>query len=155
MFIIQKICICCLVFFLRDAVISGESSRESYLDKIQRRYIPRLPYLMIPVIVVPIIKKKTLVGYLTIMAEIKGSGIEEYRKLQADLFLLRDEIFSDLYMAMSRLWIGPEPPTAHSLENRIQRRISAFYKKSMVQDVMLHILQLSLLPASNNLNPSL
>lgn len=118
---------------------------ESYLEKLQRRYIPRLPYLMIPAILIPIIKKGALAGHLLIMVELKGAGTEEYRKLQTDIIQIRDEIFCDLYSAMSRLWIGPESPKASTLEKRIQRRINNFYKSPMVESTRLHVMQLSLI----------
>lgn len=128
----------------------GKVSQDSYLEKIQRRYVPRLPYLMIPAIVVPIIKKGALAGHLIVMPELKGTGIEEYRKLQADIIKIRDEIFCDLYLAMSRLWIGPEAPSADTLEKRIEKRINEFYKKNMVESVTLHLLQLSLIQNTQN-----
>ncbi len=124
------------------------SSEDSYLEKIQRRYIPRLPYLMIPAIVVPVIKKGALAGHLIVMAELKGVGTEEYRKLQTDIVKVRDEIFCDLYLAMSRLWIGPEAPQARTLEKRIEKRINTFYKSSMVESARLHVMQLSLVQNS-------
>lgn len=146
MFIIQKICVLSLVFMLGGKLIAQDNaSNESYLQKIQRRYIPRLPYLMIPAIVVPIIKKGALAGHLTIMVEIKSIGVKEYRKLQTDLILVRDEIFCDLYNAMSRLWIGPEAPSADTLERRIQNRINKFYGSAMIEKALLHVMQLSLL----------
>ena len=121
------------------------SSGSSYLEKIQRRYISRLPYLMIPVMVVPVIKKGDLAGHLTIMVELKSTGIDNYRELQVESIKLRDEIFCDLYSAMSRLWLGPEAPAASLLENRIKKIINTFYKKEMVESVRLHIMQLSLI----------
>ncbi len=122
-----------------------KSSDGSYLEKIQRRYISRLPYLMIPVMIIPVIKRGDLAGHLTIMVELKGTGTESYRKLQIDSVLLRDEIFCDLYFAMSRLWLGPETPSANILENRIKKRINVFYKKELVENVRLHTMQLSLI----------
>jgi hypothetical protein len=112
-----------------------KSSGSSYLEKIQRRYVSRLPYLMIPVMVVPVIK----------MVELKSTGIDNYRELQVETIKLRDEIFCDLYSAMSRLWLGPEAPEASILENRIKKRINTFYKREMVENVRLHIMQLSLI----------
>ena len=122
-----------------------KSSGSSYLEKIQRRYISRLPYLMIPVIVVPVIKKGDLAGHLTIMVELKSTGIDNYRELQVETIKLRDEIFCDLYSVMSHLWLGPEAPAASILENRIKKRINTFYKREMVENVRLHIMQLSLI----------
>ncbi|MFN6415526.1 MAG: hypothetical protein ACK4V2_07145 [Pseudomonadota bacterium] len=146
MFIIQKICLLSLLFmFGREVIAQDNASNESYLQKIQRRYIPRLPYLMVPALVVPIIKKGALAGHLTIMVEIKSAGVEEYRKLQADLILIRDEIFCDLYNAMARLWLGPKPPSADTLERRIQNRINKFYGNPMVEKALLHVMQLSLI----------
>lgn len=157
MFIIQKISIFIMAFLCAGVVIAQSEPlpSESYLEKLQRRYIPRLPYLMIPVIVVPIIKKGDLVGYLTIMAELKGAGVEEYRKLQVDSILIRDEIFCDLYTAMSRLWIGPEPPSVSTIEKRIIQRVNKFYKKNKVEKVVLHIVQLSLIASPKNSTSSL
>jgi hypothetical protein len=122
-----------------------KSSGSSYLEKIQRRYISRLPYLMIPVMVVPVIKKSDLAGHLTIMVELKSTGIDNYRELQVETIKLRDEIFCDLYSAMSQLWLGPEAPAASILENRIKKRVNTFYKREMVENVRLHIMQLSLI----------
>ena len=132
-----------------ETKIEGNKKKRgvSYLEKVQRRYIARLPYLMIPVMVIPVIKKGDLAGYLTIMVELKGTGVESYRALQADLIRIRDEIFCDLYVAMSRLWLGPKPPSANVLENRIKKRINTFYKKEMAETARLHIMQLSLLHA--------
>lgn len=132
---------------------------ESYLEKIQRRYIPRLPYLMIPAIIVPIVKKGAeegvLKGYMLIMVELKGIGTDEYRKMQHDIILIRDEIFCDLYSAMSRLWIEPEAPAAKTIEKRVKKRINKFYKKAMVESATLHVLQLSLNHSPKNTAPTL
>ena len=95
--------------------------------------------------VVPVIKKGDLAGHLTIMVELKSTGIDNYRELQVESIKLRDEIFCDLYSAMSRLWLGPEAPAASLLENRIKKIINTFYKKEMVESVRLHIMQLSLI----------
>lgn len=122
-----------------------KKSKESYLEKVQRRYVSRLPYTMVPLMVVPIIKKGELAGYLTIMVELKGEGIENYRKLQGDSILIRDEIFCDLYFAMSRLWLGPDAPEAQTIENRIKKRINKYYKGEIVEKARLHVMQFSLL----------
>jgi hypothetical protein len=122
-----------------------KKSKESYLEKVQRRYVSRLPYTMVPLMVVPIIKKGELAGYLTIMVELKGAGIENYRKLQGDSILVRDEIFCDLYFAMSRLWLGPDAPEAQIIENRIKKRINKYYKSEIVEKARLHVMQFSLL----------
>lgn len=122
-----------------------KKSKESYLEKVQRRYVSRLPYVMVPLMVVPIIKKGELAGNLTIMVELKGAGVENYRKLRADSILIRDEIFCDLYFAMSRLWLGPDPPEAHILENRIKKRINKYYKTEITEQARLHVMQFSLL----------
>lgn len=132
---------------------------ESYLGKIQRRYIPRLPYLMIPAIIIPIVKKGAeegvLKGYMLVMIELKGLGTKEYRKMQQDIILIRDEIFCDLYSAMSRLWIEPEAPVAKTIEKRIKKRINKFYKKTMVESATLHLLQLTLNQLPKNDTPTL
>lgn len=98
--------------------------------------------------IVPVLKKGDLVGYLTIMVELKGTTIENYRKLQVDLILVRDEIFCDLYFAMSRLWLGPEAPDANVIENRIKKRVNKYYKKEIAEKAQLHVMQFSLLPNS-------
>ena len=135
---------------IEDSEDSGKKkkkkkSKESYLEKVQRRYVSRLPYTMVPLMVVPIIKKGELAGYLTIMVELKGAGIENYRKLQGDSILVRDEIFCDLYFAMSRLWLGPDAPEAQIIENRIKKRINKYYKSEIVEKARLHVMQFSLL----------
>ena len=122
-----------------------KKSKESYLTKVQRRYVSRLPYIMVPVMVVPVLKKGELAGYLTVMVEIKGNSVEGYRKLQADSILIRDEIFCDLYFAMSRLWLGPEPPSAGIIESRIKKRINKYYKTEIAEKARLHVMQFSLL----------
>lgn len=123
----------------------NQSSNNSYLEKIRRRYVSRLPYLMIPIMVVPVIKKGEIVGYLTVMTELKGNSVKSYRKLQEDTVKIRDEIFCDLYFAMSRLWLGPEPPSPAVLENRIKKRINQYYKEELAEKARLHVMQLSLI----------
>ncbi len=123
---------------------SKKKQKESYLEKVQRRYVSRLPYIMVPIMVVPVLKKGELAGYLTIMVELKGTGVESYRKLQADSMIIRDEIFCDLYFAMSRLWLGPEPPSANIIESRIKKRINKYYKTEIAEKARLHVMQFSL-----------
>lgn len=128
-----------------DEKKNKKKARISYLEKVQRRYVSRLPYIMVPLIIVPVLKKGDLLGYLTIMVELKGSTIENYRKLQVDLILIRDEIFCDLYLAMSRLWLGPEAPEASVIENRIKKRVNKYYKKEIAEKARLHVMQFTLL----------
>jgi hypothetical protein len=131
-----------------DKKNSKKKSNISYLEKVQRRYVSRLPYIMVPLMIVPVLKKGELAGYLTIMVELKGTTVENYRKLQVDLVLVRDEIFCDLYFAMSRLWLGPEAPEASVIENRIKKRINKYYKKEIAEKARLHVMQFSLLQNS-------
>lgn len=131
-----------------DKKNSKKKSNISYLEKVQRRYVSRLPYIMVPLMIVPVLKKGELAGYLTIMVELKGTTVESYRKLQVDLILVRDEIFCDLYFAMSRFWLGPEAPEASVIENRIKKRVNKYYKKEIAEKARLHVMQFSLLPNS-------
>lgn len=122
-----------------------EKKKElSYLEKLQRRYIPRLPYLMIPSMGIPILKNGTSVGNLSILVELKGKDVESFRKLQADAVLLKDEIFCDLYYAMSRLWLGPDEPKISVLEARIKKRINQYYKSDLVEKARFHVFSMTL-----------
>ncbi len=121
-----------------------ESDKSTYLEKLKSRYVSRLPYLMIPVMIVPVIKKGELIGYLTVMPQLKGNGVESYRKLQAEIIKIKDEIFCDLFYAMSRLWIGPEPPLATAIEGRIKKRLRHFFKEELIERVNLHFMKFSI-----------
>ncbi len=128
----------------------GKNKKLSYLEKVQSRYVSRLPYIMVPVMIVTVIKKGDLLGYLTIMPELKGKDVESYRKLWVEIVKIQDEIFCDLFSAMSILWIGPEPPTAEVIEGRIKKRLSNFFKKELVEKVKLHFMEFT--PIRDNLD---
>jgi hypothetical protein len=120
--------------------IRNQNIGESYLEKVQKRYVSRMPYVMVPLIVIPVVKKHEVIGYLTIMPEIKGKDVEAYRKIVKDLVLLRDAIYCDLFSALNRLWIGPEPPSADTIAGRIKKCVTDVCKSDIAEKVTLHIL---------------
>ena len=120
---------------------SEKTEEGGYIQKLQRRYVSRLPYLMIPSIIVPIIKKGQIFGYLLLMLEIKAKSVECYRKLQSDMTLIRDEMYCDIYVSMSRLWIGPDIPIPEVLEKRLLKKINGYYKTQMAEKSRLHVMQ--------------
>lgn len=117
-----------------------KEKKESYLDKIQRRYIPRMPYLILPTITVPIIKRHELKGYLTLLIELKGKDLESYRKLVKDTVLIKEKIFIDLVDAMNRLWVTPELPSTEIISGRIKNCIKDHFKEDLTKKVILHVL---------------
>lgn len=128
----------------KDKDKKKESGKSSYLEGVQSRYFSRLPYIMVPIMNVSIIKKGVLIGYLTIMPQLKGNSVESYRKLQAEIIKIKDEIFCDLFYAMSRLWVGPEPPSAAIIEGRIKKKLKVFFKEDLIERVNLQFMKFSI-----------
>lgn len=124
--------------------IRNQNLGESYLEKVQKRYVSHMPYVMMTLMIVPIIKKHDVVGYLTIMPEIKGKDVEAYRKIVKELVHIRDAVFCDLFNALNRLWIGPEPPSADIISGRIQNCVANVCKAEVAEKVTLHILNFNL-----------
>lgn len=118
---------------------------DGYLKKIQKRYVSRMPYVMLAPIIVPVVKNHGIVGYLTIMPEIKAKNAELYRKIVQDLVFIRDEVFSDLFNAFNRLWIGPEPPSAETIAGRIMHVVKTVCKQDVAEKVTMYVLNFNLL----------
>ena len=125
--------------------IRSKNLGESYLEKVQKRYVSRMPYVMLPPMIIPVIKNHEVVGYLTIMPEIKGKNVEFYRKIVQELVFIRDEVFSDLFNALNRLWIGPEPPSAETIAGRIMHVVQTVCKQEVAEKVTMHVLNFNLL----------
>lgn len=130
--------------------IRNQNLGESYLEKVQKRYVAHMPYVMMTLMIVPIIKQHGVVGYLTIMPEIKGKDVEAYRKIVKDLVHIRDAIFCDLFNALNRLWIGPEPPSADTIAGRIKNCVTTVCKQDIAEKVTLHILNFNILIQVNS-----
>lgn len=125
--------------------IRSKNLGQSYLEKVQKRYVSRMPYVMLSPMIIPVIKKHGVAGYLTIMAEIKGKNVEFYRKIVQELVFIRDEVFSDLFDALNKLWIGPEPPSAEAIAGRIMHVVNAVCKQEVTEKITMHVLNFNLL----------
>lgn len=125
--------------------IRNKNIGQSYLEKIQKRYVSRMPYVMLSPMIIPVVKNHSVVGYLTIMPEIKSRNVECYRTIVKDLVFIRDEVFSDLFNALNRLWVGSEPPSADTIAGRIIHVVNTVCKQDVAEKVTMHVLSFNLL----------
>ncbi len=123
--------------------VDAKKIGDSYLEKIRKRYVSHMPFVMVPILIIPVVKNNKVHAYLTLSAELKCIDVESYRTVRASTIPIKDAIFSSLYKAMSILWVGPHEPNPAVLEKRIKKIVNKYFKKNTVEDVIIHFLQLS------------
>ena len=93
-------------------------------------------------ITIPIVKDRRIFGYLRLTAHLQAKDEHELEKLKKMKPLLQNAYFSDLYGAMSDLWIGDKDPKPESIQKRLTRvtdkvlgagEVSLFIKKLFLQ----------------------
>lgn len=71
-------------------------------------------------IAVPIIKSGRIIAYLRLSVHIQSKTSDILETVKTLEFVLRDAFYTDLYSAMSDLWIPNKDPNPESIKKRIQ-----------------------------------
>ncbi len=107
--------------------------RNHILD--QERVVP--PFFRLPTIRVPIVKDAKVTGYLYLKLEMEASSMDNFNEARILLSKLVDGIFTDLYSALSNLWISKENPKAEVIRERVLRVSNNILGKNKIKSVFV------------------